>query len=133
MILLDTNALIWLAQDLPLSQLAERSIDEAAAARGILVSAVSAWEVGNLMRRGRLKSPLSIPDWFERAASKLGFQTVDLTAEIALASTELDWSHRDPADRFLVATARSLNVPIVTGDREILAYAAAGHVRAVAC
>jgi PIN domain nuclease of toxin-antitoxin system len=41
--------------------------------------------------------------------------------------------HRDPADRFLVATARALDIPIVTRDAAILAYASAGHVRALRC
>lgn len=37
------------------------------------------------------------------------------------------------ADRLLVAVARALDVPLVTRDREILAYAKAGHVKAIAC
>jgi PIN domain nuclease of toxin-antitoxin system len=41
--------------------------------------------------------------------------------------------HKDPADRLLIATARSLNVPIVTRDRFILDYAEAGHVDAIVC
>ena len=39
----------------------------------------------------------------------------------------------DPADRLLIATARQLDVPIVTRDRAILAYAKAGHVKGIAC
>jgi PIN domain nuclease of toxin-antitoxin system len=41
--------------------------------------------------------------------------------------------HNDPADRFLVATARVMGVALLTRDRKILDYAAAGHVRAIAC
>jgi PIN domain nuclease of toxin-antitoxin system len=40
--------------------------------------------------------------------------------------------HRDPADRLLVAQARVDDLLIVTTDRKILAYADAGHVRALA-
>jgi hypothetical protein len=36
-------------------------------------------------------------------------------------------------DRLTVATARHLGLPIVTGDRKIIAYAAAGHAQVVAC
>jgi PIN domain nuclease of toxin-antitoxin system len=39
--------------------------------------------------------------------------------------------HRDPADRFLIATARHLGVPLMTIDERILAYGAAGHVQTV--
>lgn len=41
--------------------------------------------------------------------------------------------HGNPADRLMIAIARELDVPLITRDRAILAYAAAGHVRAVAC
>ena len=40
--------------------------------------------------------------------------------------------HADPADRLLVATARSENAALVTRDRKILDYAATGHVRVLA-
>jgi len=40
--------------------------------------------------------------------------------------------HADPADRLLVATARSANAVLVTRDRKILDYAAEGHVRVLA-
>ena len=57
-----------------------------------------------------------------------------LTSAIALATAELpNPLHDDPADRLLIATARDLDVPLVTRDARILAYAAAGHVRAIAC
>lgn len=38
--------------------------------------------------------------------------------------------HRDPADRFIVTTARRLNGVLVTCDEEILEYARQGHVAA---
>lgn len=41
------------------------------------------------------------------------------------------WKHGDPADRLIVATARALDCPLVTADEKILAYAAAGHLKAV--
>jgi PIN domain nuclease of toxin-antitoxin system len=41
--------------------------------------------------------------------------------------------HNDPADRLIIATARHLDVPIVTSDRTIIAYAQSGHVQTIAC
>ena len=41
--------------------------------------------------------------------------------------------HRDPADRLLIATARYLNIPIVTRDSGIAAYAAQGLVGLIRC
>ena len=54
----------------------------------------------------------------------------DIAIEAAMLPGDF---HRDPADRLLVATARLLDLTIVTSDAKILAYAAAGHVRAIAC
>ena len=52
---------------------------------------------------------------------------------IGLAASALPDFHQDPADRLLVATARALDVPILTRDRKILDYAEAGRVKAIAC
>ncbi len=53
-----------------------------------------------------------------------------LSDAICLASTELPGEfHRDPADRLIVALARSLNAELVTVDEKMLKYA---EVRTVA-
>ncbi len=58
----------------------------------------------------------------------------DLTADILIDSSLLPTPiHGDPADRIIIATARALDLTIVTRDRLILDYAADGHVRALAC
>ena len=57
-----------------------------------------------------------------------------LTPEIAIDSSFLPAPlHNDSADRLLIATARALQMPIVTRDRRILAYAQTGAVAAIAC
>jgi len=59
----------------------------------------------------------------------LGGQVVAIDGAIALASEVLPaYPHRDPTDRFLIATARALGATLVTADRKILAYGATGHV-----
>jgi PIN domain nuclease of toxin-antitoxin system len=46
---------------------------------------------------------------------------------VAVASTRLpEPFHADPADRFLVAQARELGIPLLSADSKIRAY---GHVR----
>lgn len=112
-------------------------LEEARSGNGILVSPVSAWEVGLLHQKGRTNGIRFDPDpatWFSRVRSAEGIGTAPLTFEIALSATSLPGSfHGDPADRWLVATARELRIPIVTRDRLILAYADEGHVSAVPC
>jgi PIN domain nuclease of toxin-antitoxin system len=57
-----------------------------------------------------------------------------LSAEIAIDASFLPGKLRaDPGDRLLIATARQLNVPIVTRDGKVIAYAEDGHVRVIPC
>lgn len=63
-----------------------------------------------------------------------GIVLEDLTADILMNSSLLPAPiHGDPADRILIATARALDLTIVTRDQLILDYATHGHVRALAC
>ena len=43
-----------------------------------------------------------------------------MTAEVALATAEIKLPLRDPADRFLMATAKVLDLALVTADRRLL-------------
>lgn len=132
-LLLDTCAVIYLfaGETIPIDTI--EAIDLAS----ILVSPISAWEVGILGQKRRASAPMFLPDpitWFRRVPGSPTVIAAPFDAEIALASCSLpEPLHRDPADRFLIATARQLSVPIVTRDRLILAYAALGHVDAIAC
>jgi PIN domain nuclease of toxin-antitoxin system len=135
---LDTNALIRAQLDRDLGSEARSAIQAAQEEGGILVSVVSAWEIGLLARnRQSPTGQLFQPDagaWFENVLRAPGVRTAPMTHQIALAAWTLpEPIHGDPADRLMIAVARALDVPIVTRDRAILDYAAAGHVRAIAC
>lgn len=136
MVLLDTNAIIWLVTRAPMAPAGVAVIRDAATAGRVLVSPVSAWEVGLLAAGGRsgirfLPTPRL---WFARVLEMNGVSLTPLTVEAAIGSAFLPGSfHRDPADRLLISTARQLPATIVTRDRSILAYAAEGHVEAIAC
>lgn len=87
-----------------------------------------------LVAKGRLRSPLPPKLWFDRILSTGGLKLAPLTPDIfADASFLPEPLHRDPADRIIIATARALDLTIVTRDDLILRYAAQGHVRALAC
>lgn len=98
------------------------------------MSVVSGWEIGLLARKRRLTLDLEPLAWFERFLAAPGIRLVPLSLKAALLSSVLpEPFHGDPADRMLVATARELDATLVTRDRKILAYAEAGHLRAMAC
>jgi PIN domain nuclease of toxin-antitoxin system len=138
-VLLDTCALIWLANGDPLAPPALAAIVAAGLADGVYVSPASAWEVGMLSRPrpGRDAGPQFLPDpktWFSRVMAGPGIRQAALTPEIAIDASYLPGElHGDQGDRLLIATARHLGMPIVTRDRRIIAYAEAGWVRVIAC
>jgi PIN domain nuclease of toxin-antitoxin system len=133
-IFLDTCAIIFLVTGEKMARHANATLARAAAVDGIGVSPVSAWEIGMLSAKRRVGFEPDPKTWFQRFVSRPGIDLVPLTAETMIDSWLLpDWPHGDPADRILVAAARTLAVPIVTRDKRILDYAAAGHVKAIAC
>ena len=123
MILLDTHIWIWwVSQDARLTA-EQQSLLEQHQASGFGVSAISCWEVAKLVELGRLQLALPVLQWLERALAYPGVRLLNLTPRIAVESTELPGEfHHDPADQILVATARVLNVPMLTADRKILDY-----------
>ncbi|HUI18616.1 MAG TPA: type II toxin-antitoxin system VapC family toxin [Alphaproteobacteria bacterium] len=126
MLLLDTHAIIWIAEGEPIERSARGAVEAARSAGGVLVSPVSAWEIGLLVSKGRILSLAPTPaEWLARFLAQPGVRETSLTTSAALASSFLpEPFHGDPADRLLVATARELAVPLLTRDRVILAYAA---------
>jgi PIN domain nuclease of toxin-antitoxin system len=138
-ILLDTCAIIWLANGNALRQEAAARIVQAGLLDEILVSPASAWEIGMLAkpRLGRSPSLQFAPDpktWFARFTAGPGIRLADLTPSIAIDASWLPGDlHGDPGDRIIIATARDLRIPIVTRDSRIIAYAAAGHAEVISC
>ncbi len=134
MLLLDTHAVLWLDSGERMKGEALLAIDAAAQEGAVLISPVSAWEIGLLVRKRRISLDLGALDWFERFLALPGVLLTPLTASAAITSSELpEPFHGDPADRLLVASARELDCPIVTRDRKILEYAESGAVQAIAC
>lgn len=138
-VLLDTCAVIWLANGDPLGPDAAAAIVRAGLRGGVFVSPISAWEIGMLSkpRPGRSGMVRFTPDpktWFARFMAGPGIREAPLHPDIAIDSSWLPGDmHGDPADRLIIATARHLGLPIVTRDRRIIAYAKDGEVAAIAC
>ncbi|MFM7345865.1 MAG: type II toxin-antitoxin system VapC family toxin [Tagaea sp.] len=132
MIVVDTNAFIWLAHGDPMATPALTAIDAAVRSSVILVPSIVAWEIGLAVSKGRLKLAIDVQEWLARALVLPGVREVPLAADVALASTRLPGVfHADPADRLIIAQARALGAPLLTSDRAILAYAKAGHLKAI--
>jgi PIN domain nuclease of toxin-antitoxin system len=135
-VLLDTCTIIWMVEDAPLDGRAKAAMRRSAASHTVLVSPVSAWEVGLLASRasaGFAFQPSPVL-WFQTLLARPGISLTPLTPQAAVQAASLPGElHRDPADRLLIATARDLGAPLVTRDERILAYAAQGHLDAIPC
>jgi PIN domain nuclease of toxin-antitoxin system len=134
LLLLDTHVWLWLVAGSPhLSTEARHAIDGAAAAGALRIAAISLWEIALLAWRSRIVLGKSIGLWLEEALADPAPGIDPLTPQIAVESYALpDVSHRDPADRLIVATARVANATLMTRDQRILDYAARGHLTAIA-
>lgn len=123
MIVLDTHALVWWASGGPLSERARDTIEHHAHTRSLYASSISVWEIATLVARGRLELTLDVTDWIARVEAIESLRFVSVDNRIALASTRLPGElPHDPADRIIVATARSLDAPLITRDARLAAY-----------
>lgn len=120
-LLLDTCAILWLAADpARLSPAARQAISENRSE--LLVSAISAFEIGLKHRKGRLDLGIEPEIWWDRAVAHHGLNVVPISDAIALGSTALPPLHADPCDRMIVATASQVAAAIVTSDPLIRQY-----------
>jgi PIN domain nuclease of toxin-antitoxin system len=119
-ILLDTCALLWLAEGG--QQLSAEVRDRIEAPAVVYVSAISAFEIALKVNSGKLKLPVPPADWFRAILDHHGLAVCALDWEICIAATTLPPIHRDPCDRFIIATAKAYRLPVVTHDRNFAAY-----------
>lgn len=133
--LLDTCAIIWIANFAPVSRKVAIMVSENSASQDRLsVSAMSAWEIGMLVAKGRLPTTKYALTWFNEFVAQMGALVLETSPTVLVASSYLPAPiHNDPTDRILIATAREHDLTIITRDRAILAYGAAGHVKVLAC
>jgi PIN domain nuclease of toxin-antitoxin system len=98
------------------------------------ISSVTAWEMALLISKGRIRETKPVQRWYGDLIGDADMTEQPVTTDIFIASCVLpEPFHKDPFDRILIATAREHDLTIITRDRAILAYGAAGHVRTLAC
>ena len=134
--LLDTHVWLWLALGTPkkIAPATLRLIEESARSVGLLVSIISVWEIALLEARHRIVLPLPLRDWVDLALDRPEIRLVGLNRPgTVIDGVKLPGEfHSDPADRFLIATARARRSALVTHDERIIEYGRAGHVRVLA-
>ncbi len=118
-LLLDTHIWLWsLLQPERLSKRVAKRLSDPE--NQLWLSPVSVWEAIVLAQKGRIRVQGDPVAWVRGACGVGPFRDAPLTREIALESRMLNMSHEDPADRFIAATARVLELTLVTGDAKLL-------------
>ena len=122
-LLLDTHILLWwLDADPALAREAAGLI--ANPENTIFVSAVSIWEIRLKQSLGKLRLPANFLD---RLAAE-SFENLPLTAAQSTRIAQMEWIHRDPFDRMLVAQAQAESLVLLTADEVLAGYGAAVRV-----
>lgn len=116
-LLLDTH--IWLWSLIEPERVGRRTRAELRDEKNELwLSPISVWEAVTLHDKGRVYLAADVGDWLTRNTAP--FREAPLTHEIAAATRKLHLDQRDPADRFLAATALVLDLTLVTADTKLL-------------
>ncbi|MBL8538288.1 MAG: type II toxin-antitoxin system VapC family toxin [Hyphomonadaceae bacterium] len=132
MLLIDTNALLWLGSGSENLGAGARAALQAAVERGeAKFSAISVWETALLIRKGRYELLQTVDAWRQELFD-LGLKEVALDGAVAALSVSLPDLHDDPADRFIAATSVRLGAQLVTSDKRLIAWSKAhGPTRAM--
>ncbi len=120
MIVLDTSALIFWTLDR--ARLSEAAAQAISGTDRIALSSISIWEIGIKVKRERLFIPVSIQEFTDKLETIDRVDILSVDVPTWLKNIELDWDHRDPADRTIVATASLHACPLVTSDSAIRAF-----------
>lgn len=123
MLILDTHIWVWWNQLDPRLKPDQLDCIENERSKGIGIPTISLVEISRLVQRGRLVLPKPVDKWFDIALAQEGVILIPITPAIAIDAADLPGGfHKDPADRLIVATARTYDSSLLTADREILKY-----------
>lgn len=118
-LLLDTH--IWLWSALEPARLSKRVRAALEDRRNELwLSPMSVWETLVLARKKRLVFESTPEAWVRRALDELPVHEAPINQEVAIRSEAVRLGHKDPADRFIVATALVYELTLVTADKRLV-------------
>lgn len=119
-IVLDTCALIWWSLDPELLSLPAKTLcDQMEFQKNGLVASISLWEIALKVKKGKLDLGIDISTYVETLQRSEVIQIVSIDTGLWIDSVNLDWEHRDPADRVVVALAQKYQAKLITKDNVI--------------
>ncbi len=127
---LDTHAALW-------AQLEPRRLGPSARAAlsglapaAVAISDVTLTETARLLRDGKIVPGTATPATWLEALGRC-YTILPITPQIAWAAAAFAWSHRDPCDRQILATAQVHGLPLLSLDPKLGAFAPSIGVKIV--
>lgn len=115
-----THSLIWfLNGDEKLSDRARIAIEDTENSK--MISIASIWEIAIKISLGKFSFPKGLKHFLNMVEDN-GFEILPITFEHALELSTLEFIHRDPFDRLLIAQCKADKLIIVTKDGNINQY-----------
>ena len=119
-VLLDTHVLLWfLNGDKKLSKQQNEFIESSKNLK--FVSIASLWEISIKLSLNKLRLPLDLKS-FIQLIDQNGFLILPIELEHIIAISDLEFIHRDPFDRILIAQSLAEKLTLLTNDEDIVKY-----------
>jgi PIN domain nuclease of toxin-antitoxin system len=121
-LLLDTH--IWIWNELEPWRLTSEVHQQLACPQNeLFLSPVSVWELVLLVEKKRINITADFAEWVNGSFEDLQIQEAPFTFAVAHELRFTQLAHKDPGDRFIVATARVYDLTLVTSDNNLLKLA----------
>ncbi|RUR75781.1 hypothetical protein PCC6912_46780 [Chlorogloeopsis fritschii PCC 6912] len=84
-----------------------------------IVPSIAIWEIAIKIKNKKLDLGVNLNEYVASLKQSSVVRIVPIDEDVWLESVKLEWSHRDPVDRVVVALATSNQASIITADKEI--------------
>lgn len=124
MLILDTNVLLRISagwKDQKISYQSERFVADAQIRGEAAISAATVWEIGEQAEKGHIQTDLDLVK-AQLVEDRIMVISIDFNIAARAAQLHREWPGKDPADRFIMATALLTSSPLVTIDTEMIAW-----------
>ncbi len=119
-LLLDTHVFLWWVNGDPIPPRAKSLL--AAREHEVLFSAASAWEMTIKASIGKLTLPEPVAAFIQKNLARNRFRWLPVEPAALAVLQDLEFTHRDPFDRLLIAQAIALGCPLLSADPLFNAY-----------
>jgi len=122
-ILVDTGVFAAILDDGAVGfRLSAMQVDALSSGERIVVSAISFYEIGQKVRIGKWAEMAAYAADLEAVARAANISVHSLNGSILSSAALMDWDHRDPFDRIIVATARDRDMTLLTTDDHMKSF-----------